>query len=86
MNTKAEEVCKVVGKMCVLQATVVYVTVKSELRCVGVMTMVEVCCCCCLYNTPITFLVVSLIKLSAGLMEVFVLACSFRRVIALWLR
>jgi len=32
-----------VGKMCILQATVVCVTVKFELRCVSVMTMVEVC-------------------------------------------
>jgi len=42
MNTKVEEVCNIVGKMCILQATVC-VTVKFELQCVSVMTMVEVC-------------------------------------------
>jgi hypothetical protein len=39
----------------------------------------------CLYNARVVFLVVSAIHLSAGLMGVFGLACSFRRVIAPWL-
>ena len=39
MNTKVKEVCDIVGKMCILQGTVVYVTVKFELRCVSVMTV-----------------------------------------------
>jgi len=43
MNTKVKEICDRVGKMCILQATVVYVTVKLELRCVSVMAMVDVC-------------------------------------------
>ena len=85
MNTKVKEVCNIVGRMCILQATVVCVTVKFELRCKCNDDGRSVCCCC-LYNTPIVFLVVSRIKLSIGLMGVFMLACSFCRVIALWLR
>jgi hypothetical protein len=38
-----------------------------------------------LYDARIVFLVVSPIHLSAGLIGVFGLANSFRRVIALWL-
>jgi len=43
MNTKVKEVCDIVGKMCILQAIVVYITVKFELRCVSVMMVVEEC-------------------------------------------